>query len=209
MDPDDGLHRAEGILPGRGRVVDEGFGDDDVLGRTRHQVDVLLAELVHRRLELLKLLDGPVKLVLVGRVLGQQRVDLRPGQADDEAGGQGPDGHVAGFVADQLPLAKVFAVGEQRDSQVTAVNALAQNLHLSLSHDEEAVFLVALAHQSLAQRDDLGDKVAGQGRQNGVREPGEQGDAPKRLGGERGGLSGDVEFHPLGLGSSTFVRFTR
>ena len=126
------------------------------------------------------------------------------------AGRDRADRHVRGLVGDQVGLAEEFAFGQQRDPQVAAVHALAQDFDLSLGDDEELAAVFAFDDQLVAERDFFGLEAAGHAGDDRVGQLREQRHAAQRLpAGTRPRRRETSTPIRSALLSSTLVRLTR
>ena len=123
---------------------------------------------------------------------GEEAVEILAREGEEDAGGDGADGDVGGLVGDDVGLAEELAVGEERDAEVGAVGALAQDLDLSLGEDEEGVAVLTFADQRVAEGDLFGLEACGHAADDAVGEPGEERHAAERFGREDGATAGET-----------------
>ena len=110
---------------------------------------MLLAVVVHRCLQAQLLIDGLVeRLAEVGHLLDKldQLLQL---QSEEHRRGDGAHADRRFLLVQQVGLAEVFAVTQQRNPQVLAVRATADDLGLTRGHDEEALLVLALLDEQL------------------------------------------------------------
>ena len=118
---------------------------------TAHQVDVLLAVVVHRSLQAQLLVNGLVEgLTEVGYLLDKLFQFLQL-QTEEHRRCHGTDTDRRLCIVQQVGLAKEFAVTQQGNTQFLTVRSLADDLSLSAGYDEELLLVFTFFHKEFAQ----------------------------------------------------------
>ena len=194
-----GLQRVQRVFGGLLLVVDIGFGNDVVLLVSAHQVDVFLAVVVHRGFLSQLLVDSLGEgLAEVGHLL-DERLQFLQFQAQEHGGRDGTHRHGGFGIVEQVGLAEILAVAQQGYAQFLAVGSLADDLGLTVGHDEELLLVLAFLYEELAYFHFLRLERAGQAVHYLVVELREQRDGLQALGRERGNTVEILNRQPLAL----------
>ena len=133
-------------------------------------------------------------------IFSQDGVEVFAGQRQQDAGRDRADGDVGRLVGDEVGLAEEFALGQQGNPQVAAVDALAQDFDLSLGDDEELAQVLSLDEQLVAQGDVFGFEAAGHAGDDRLGQLGKERHAAERFRRERRRLARNVDADAFGLG---------
>jgi len=186
MHTNNGLQSIETVLRGVLLVVDIGFRNDVVLLVAAHQIDVLLAIVIDTGLQAQLLIDGLVEsLAEVGHLLDELNQFLQF-QAKKYGRCDGTDADGRLLFVQQVCLAEVLAVAQERNPQVFAVRTLADDLSLTAGHNEEALLVLTFLHEQFVDIHLLRLERAHQTVQNLVVELREQRDGLQVLCRKRG-----------------------
>ena len=151
-----------------------------------HQVDVFLAVVVDGSLQTQVLVHSFVELFTeVGNLL-DERFQYRSLQCQEYGVGDRTHADCRVGGAQQVGLAKVFATAKKCDAQFFAMRTCADDLSLTVCHDEELLLVLALRHEVLATSHFHGHEVASQACHNLLLDVLEERDGTQVLGCEAG-----------------------